>query len=108
MNIPKSTHNIHSEIENHVIRTNIFIVLLITPIISSLLSSSQILAASKYRISLDCINLDTINVRAMTTTTNTMLIAKFNKNSPEKNHSKIWPEVLTDSDSQAQTAANTL
>ena len=40
--------NIHKEIENHVIRTKIFIVLLITPIISSLLASSQIFAASRY------------------------------------------------------------
>ena len=72
MKIHKSTHNIPSEIEKPVIRTNIFIVLLITQIISSLLASSHIFAASKYVNNRDCINFDAIKVIAITTITRTI------------------------------------
>jgi hypothetical protein len=108
INIPKSTQSIHKEIENHVIRTKIFIVLLITPIISSLLASSQIFAASRYLNSLDCINFDAIKVRAITTTTKNILIAKFNKNSPEKNQRITSPEVFADSGFPEDTTAQRL
>jgi hypothetical protein len=89
-------------------RTKIFIVLLITPIISSLLASSQILAASRYLNNLDCINFDATNVRAITTTTKTILIAKFNKNSPEKNQRITSPEVFADSGSPEDMTAQRL
>jgi len=72
INIPRSTPNTHRVIENHVISTIIFIVLLITPIISSLLHSSQMFAASRYPKSFDWINLERIIVKNITTIANTI------------------------------------
>lgn len=85
INIPKSTHNTPKAIENPVISTMIFTVLLITPMISSLLHSSQILARSKYQNNLFFKSLEIKSVKITT------MIVKiiFNSNSVEKNEVKV-------------------
>ena len=104
--IPKSTHSIPNEIEKPVMSTKIFIVLLITQIISSLLVSSPIFALSKYRNNFDWINFEATKVKTITTTTSAIFIARFSKNSHDKNQSMTWEEDWGESVSQEDTAAH--
>lgn len=85
INIHKSTHKTHSVIENPVMSTIIFTVLLITPMISSLLPSSQIFALSRYQNIFPWINLERINVKNITITAKII----FSRTSVEKNQKRI-------------------
>jgi hypothetical protein len=99
INMPRSTQSIPRVTEKPVISTMMFTVLEITPITSSLLASSHILAASRYPNSRDWTNLEVMMVRISTSTAKTIL----NNTSVEKNHSRVStiPLVCTISSSPA-------